>query len=51
VQEALKVPVTALGLPDEFIPCGSREILLEKYGLTAAGIADTICKTHGKSKT
>lgn len=42
VQEALGCPVIRLGLPDEFIPHGKREILLEKYGLTAQGIADKI---------
>jgi len=38
-------PVIKIGLPDEFIPHGSREILLEKYGLTAEGIADKILRT------
>jgi deoxyxylulose-5-phosphate synthase len=31
--------VERLGLPLEFIPHGDRELLLEKYKLTAAGIA------------
>ncbi|MEI6632074.1 MAG: transketolase C-terminal domain-containing protein, partial [bacterium] len=35
-------PVVKIGLPSEFIPHGSRDILLEKYGLTAQGIADKI---------
>jgi len=45
VSEAIERPVIKIGLPDEFIPHGSREILLEKYGLTAEGIADKILKT------
>ena len=35
-------PVIKIGLPAEFIPHGSRDILLEKYGLTAQGIANKI---------
>ena len=43
VTEVLDKPaVIRMGLPDEFVPCGKREILLEKYGLTAKGIASTI---------
>ncbi len=42
VSEALKKPVIRLGLPDEFIPCGKREILLEKFGLTGKAIAANI---------
>ncbi|MFH1339553.1 MAG: 1-deoxy-D-xylulose-5-phosphate synthase [Candidatus Omnitrophota bacterium] len=42
VQEVLSRPVYRIGLPDEFIPHGSRSILLEKYGLTAKGIAARI---------
>ena len=38
-------PVIKIGLPAEFIPHGSRDILLDKYGLTAKGIADKILKT------
>jgi len=38
-------PVVKIGLPLEFIPHGARDILLEKYGLTAKGIADKILKT------
>jgi 1-deoxy-D-xylulose-5-phosphate synthase len=45
VQEALNRPVYRIGLPDEFISHGSRDILLDKYGLTAEGIADKILKT------
>lgn len=42
VTEAIERPVIKIGLPAEFIPHGSRDILLDKYGLTADGIADTI---------
>jgi len=42
VQEALNRPVYRLGLPTEFIPHGARNILLEKYGLTAKRIAGRI---------
>ncbi len=42
VQEVLGRPVYRLGLPDEFIPHGSRDILLENYGLTSKGIAERI---------
>ena len=45
VSEAIERPVIKIGLPNEFIPHGSREILLEKYGLTAEGIADKILRT------
>jgi deoxyxylulose-5-phosphate synthase len=31
-----------MGLPSEFIAHGKRDILLEKYGLTAQGIANKI---------
>ncbi|MCM8780685.1 MAG: 1-deoxy-D-xylulose-5-phosphate synthase, partial [Candidatus Omnitrophica bacterium] len=45
--EVLARPIVRLGLPSEFIPCGKRSILLEKYGLTAKGIADNITRyTH-----
>ncbi|MCX5693627.1 MAG: 1-deoxy-D-xylulose-5-phosphate synthase, partial [Candidatus Omnitrophica bacterium] len=39
VVQQLSKPVERLGLPFEFIPHGSRKLLLEKYGLNAAGIA------------
>jgi len=45
VTEAIGKPVIKIGLPPEFIPHGSRDILLEKYGLTAEGIADKILRT------
>jgi transketolase C-terminal domain/subunit len=40
--EALGRPVIRIGLPDKFIPCGDRDVLLRKYGLDSQGIADTI---------
>jgi 1-deoxy-D-xylulose-5-phosphate synthase len=42
VAEALNMTVHKIGLPCEFIPHGKREILLDKYGLGAAGIARKI---------
>ncbi|RKY31519.1 MAG: 1-deoxy-D-xylulose-5-phosphate synthase [Candidatus Omnitrophota bacterium] len=42
VAESLCRPVIRIGLPCEFIPHGKREILLDKFGLTASGIADKI---------
>lgn len=45
VMELLDLRVVRLGLPAEFIPCGKREILLDKYGLTKEGIAKKIRDT------
>lgn len=42
VAEAIDAPVIRLGLPDAFMPCGARGVLLERYGLTAQGIAKKI---------
>jgi 1-deoxy-D-xylulose-5-phosphate synthase len=42
VAQELGQPLVRLGLPFEFIPHGAREVLLEKYGLTAVGIAGSI---------
>jgi 1-deoxy-D-xylulose-5-phosphate synthase len=42
VSEAVGEPVVRIGLPDEFIPHGRRDLLLEKYGLNARGIAGKI---------
>lgn len=42
VQEVLEKPVHRIGLPDDFIPHGSRGILLEKYGLTPKAIVGRI---------
>ncbi|MDD4899357.1 MAG: 1-deoxy-D-xylulose-5-phosphate synthase [Candidatus Omnitrophica bacterium] len=45
VMEAVNRPVIKLGVSAEFIPCGKRDLLLEKYGLTAEKIAGRIIKT------
>ena len=37
-------PTVMIGLPDEFIPHGSRKALLKRYGLDGAGIAERIQK-------
>ncbi len=42
VAQELDTRVVRIGLPSEFIPHGSRGLLLEKYGLTASGIAANI---------
>ncbi|PIQ88155.1 MAG: 1-deoxy-D-xylulose-5-phosphate synthase [Candidatus Omnitrophica bacterium CG11_big_fil_rev_8_21_14_0_20_43_6] len=42
VAQELSRPVQRLGLPFEFIPHGARQVLLEKYQLTAEGIAANI---------
>jgi len=42
VGECIEKPVIRIGLPSEFIPCGKRELLLDKYGLTAGAIADKV---------
>ncbi|MDD2751673.1 MAG: 1-deoxy-D-xylulose-5-phosphate synthase [Candidatus Omnitrophica bacterium] len=50
VMEQINRPVIKLGVPAEFIPCGKRDLLLEKYGLTAGKIASRIkeiLKNHG----
>jgi 1-deoxy-D-xylulose-5-phosphate synthase len=39
---AIGKPVVKLGLPCEFIPHGKRELILDKFALTASGIADRI---------
>ena len=39
VAQELPKQVVRIGLPPEFIPHGARGLLLEKYGLTAQGIA------------
>jgi transketolase len=36
------VPVSMLGLPREFAPTGNNEYLLQRFGLTGAGIADAV---------
>jgi len=52
VQEVMGRLVHRIGLPDEFIPHGSREILLQKYGLTPEGIARKIMEvtSHHQSR-
>jgi len=42
VQEALGEHIHRLGLPSQFIPHGKRDLLLDKYGLTPQGIAQSI---------
>ncbi len=42
VENILAKPVVKIGLPDVFISHGKRDLLLEKYGLTARLIADKI---------
>jgi 1-deoxy-D-xylulose-5-phosphate synthase len=42
IAQQLNKPVERLGLPFEFIPHGSRGLLLEKYKLNSAGIAESI---------
>jgi 1-deoxy-D-xylulose-5-phosphate synthase len=42
VENAISRPVIKLGLPCKFISHGTREILLEKYGLSSGAIADKI---------
>ena len=43
-------PVACLGLPSEFITFDKRQALLEKYGLSASGIAKSIQELLGKYK-
>ncbi|MFH1441597.1 MAG: 1-deoxy-D-xylulose-5-phosphate synthase [Candidatus Omnitrophota bacterium] len=45
VMEVINKPVIRLGVENEFIPCGKREIFLDKYGLTKEAIAEKILKT------
>jgi len=42
VTEEIDAPVIRIGIPDEFICCGSRPQLLEKYGLDAKSIVQRI---------
>ena len=42
VAQVIEKPVNRIGLPCDFIAHGKREILLEKYGLSAQGIAKKI---------
>ncbi len=45
VSEVIDSKVIRMGLPNQFIPHGKRDFLLERYGLTGKGIADKILKT------
>jgi len=45
VLEQIDQPITRIGLPSEFIVHGKREIILNKYGLTAQGITERVRKT------
>jgi len=42
IAETTGKPVIKIGLPLEFVPHGARDILLDKYGLTAQGIVKKI---------
>jgi 1-deoxy-D-xylulose-5-phosphate synthase len=42
IAEEIDKAVTRIGLPDEFMPCGSRKTVLAKYGLSVEGIVDTV---------
>jgi 1-deoxy-D-xylulose-5-phosphate synthase len=42
VAQELNMQIMRIGLASEFIPHGPRELLLEKYGLTASGVAAKI---------
>ncbi|MEI6831198.1 MAG: 1-deoxy-D-xylulose-5-phosphate synthase [Candidatus Omnitrophota bacterium] len=44
IAQELDKQVLRIGLPAEFIPHGARDLLLEKYGLTAQGVAASIRK-------
>jgi len=49
IAQELGRQVERIGLPFEFIPHGARGLLLEKYGLTASGIAESIRKAVKKN--
>ena len=40
----LPAPIAMLGVPDEFVPHGSRKLLLQRYGLDGPGIAARVKK-------
>jgi len=42
VSEAIERPVTRIGLPCEFILHGKRDVLLDRYALTAQGISNKV---------
>jgi 1-deoxy-D-xylulose-5-phosphate synthase len=43
--EEVTTPLLRLGIPDQFLPHGKREVLLAELGLDAVGIADRVSKT------
>ena len=43
------IKVKRLALPDCFIPQGPRDLLLERYGLTAEGIKEAVKAIFAKS--
>jgi 1-deoxy-D-xylulose-5-phosphate synthase len=45
VEGVIGKSIVKIGLPRKFIPHGKRDLLLEKYGLSAVGIADKVVKT------
>jgi len=50
VEHAIGRTVVKFGLPDKFIEHGKRELILDKFALTASGIADRIKSVCLKSK-
>ena len=46
-REGLTTPVLTLGVPDRFVPHGSRDVLLHQLGLDAQGIAAAIMERLG----
>jgi len=44
IEGAIGKPVVKIGLPRKFIPHGKRDLLLDKCGLSASGIAEKIVK-------
>lgn len=47
ISEAINKPVVKIGLPSEFVAHGKRDLLLDKYGLSASAIAARIKKELG----
>ncbi len=41
-EQGITIPTQMIGLPDWYIEQGPQDLLREKYGLTAQGIADTV---------
>jgi transketolase len=40
----VQVPVTRIGFPDRFIPCGSVPTLQARYGITVTAMVDSIAR-------